>query len=354
MREKGVGDDMVSEHGKESQKPLVSVLTPVYNGESHLVECIESVLHQTYHNWEYIIVNNCSTDRTPEIIADYANRDRRIRAVHNTEFVGAVKNHNIALSRISSNSKYAKFVQADDFLFPNCLEEMVAVAEAHPSSGIVTSYQLRDRRVHNDGWPYTTTFVPGHEVCRQFFLEGKVPFGNMTSFLLRSDLIHARPLAFFNEQYLFADTEAYFAILQNHDYAFVHQVLSFHRMPDNSLSSYGRRHNEWSFAVLYFTKTYGHIYLTPGEYKRCWKRSLNQYYRCQGHELFHLRERSYWQYHRERMQELGYSLSLPHLLKGAVSTLADILLGPVKAVGRILRSILGNRAHLRSKVARNA
>jgi glycosyltransferase involved in cell wall biosynthesis len=47
--------------------PLVSILTPVYNGEKYLAECIRSVLAQTYQNWEYTIVNNCSTDKTLEI-----------------------------------------------------------------------------------------------------------------------------------------------------------------------------------------------------------------------------------------------------------------------------------------------
>ena len=55
-------------------EPLVSVATPVYNGERHLAECIESVLAQTYQNWEYIIVNNCSTDRTREIAESYGRR----------------------------------------------------------------------------------------------------------------------------------------------------------------------------------------------------------------------------------------------------------------------------------------
>ena len=59
--------------------PLVSVVTPVYNGEEHLRECVESVLRQTYENWEYVIVDNCSTDGTAEIAAEYATPTTRIR-----------------------------------------------------------------------------------------------------------------------------------------------------------------------------------------------------------------------------------------------------------------------------------
>jgi len=59
---------------KTHAQPLVSVLTPVYNGKEFLAECIERVLAQAYSNWEYIIVNNCSKDRTLEIALEYAKR----------------------------------------------------------------------------------------------------------------------------------------------------------------------------------------------------------------------------------------------------------------------------------------
>lgn len=58
------------------------MLTPVYNGDKHLAECIRSVLAQTYSNFDYWIVNNCSTDRTLEIAEEFADHDSRIR-IHN-------------------------------------------------------------------------------------------------------------------------------------------------------------------------------------------------------------------------------------------------------------------------------
>ncbi|MGE0406800.1 MAG: glycosyltransferase family 2 protein, partial [Candidatus Korobacteraceae bacterium] len=70
----------------ETSAPLVSIITPVYNGEEFLVECIESVLAQTYQNWEYIIVNNHSKDRSLEIAEEYARRDPRVRVVTGKEF----------------------------------------------------------------------------------------------------------------------------------------------------------------------------------------------------------------------------------------------------------------------------
>jgi glycosyltransferase involved in cell wall biosynthesis len=54
-----------------ANEPFVSIITPVYNGEAYLRECIESVLAQTYSNWEYIVVNNCSTDGTLRIAEGY-------------------------------------------------------------------------------------------------------------------------------------------------------------------------------------------------------------------------------------------------------------------------------------------
>src|SRR4030067_2974473 len=119
----------------QSAEPLVTVLTPVYNGEGYLAECIESVLKQDYRHWEYIIVNNCSTDRTLEIASSYASRDPRIRIVTNPSFVGVIENHNIAFGLIPIDSKYCKVVSADDWLAPECLSSLVRVAEAFPSVG---------------------------------------------------------------------------------------------------------------------------------------------------------------------------------------------------------------------------
>src|SRR5580700_5474662 len=112
-------------------EPLVSVLTPVYNGEKFLAGCIQSVLAQTHRNFVYIIVNNCSKDRTLEIAQSFAKQDSRIRVHDNTEFLGVVDNHNLAFSLIPEEAKYSKNVDADDWIFPSCLEELVKVAEEY-------------------------------------------------------------------------------------------------------------------------------------------------------------------------------------------------------------------------------
>ena len=81
------------------RQPLVTVVTPVYNGEKYLAQSIESVLAQTYQNWEYVIVNNCSTDRSRAIAAHYAAKDSRVRIHDNTQFVGVIANYNNDVSQ---------------------------------------------------------------------------------------------------------------------------------------------------------------------------------------------------------------------------------------------------------------
>src|SRR6267143_2203091 len=136
------------------QHPLVSIVTPVYNEEAHLRECIESVLAQTYPNWDYAIANNCSTDRTLEIAQEYAARDSRIRVHDNATFVDVIGNYNIAFRQISSQSKYCKVVAADDWLYPDCLEKMVALAEQHPSVAMVSALGLEGTNVAQFALPY--------------------------------------------------------------------------------------------------------------------------------------------------------------------------------------------------------
>src|SRR5215470_10979843 len=143
--------------------PLVSIVTPVHNEEEYLAECIESVLAQTYQNWEYTIIDNCSSDRSLQIARHYAAKDHRVRVLENPQLLPALANFNRAMRQIAPTSKYCKPVFGDDWIFPECLERMVAVAEEHPSIGIVSAYALAGERVKCVGLPTRNTFFLGRE-----------------------------------------------------------------------------------------------------------------------------------------------------------------------------------------------
>src|SRR5229473_6975187 len=121
-------------------RPLVTVVTPFYNTARHLAQCIESVLTQSYAEFEYILMDNCSTDGSAEIAESYARRVPRMRVIRCSEFVPQLKNYNRALAEISDASQYCKIVQADDYIFPGCLELMVQAFEQSKSIGLVSSY----------------------------------------------------------------------------------------------------------------------------------------------------------------------------------------------------------------------
>ncbi len=312
-------------------QPLVSVLTPVYNGEKYLAECIESVLAQTYHHWEYIIVNNCSSDRTLAIAQAYAARDARIRVQTNAEFVGVIANHNIAFRQIAPHSSYTKVLHADDRLFPECLERMVALAEAHSSVGLVSAYRLHGTHVDLDGLPYPSPVVPGHEVCRRALLEGLHVFGSPSATLIRSDLVR-RQAAFYNEANLHADTEACYALLQHSDLGFVHQVLTFSGKPVERISTTAARLNSYLLANLRHLLRYGPVYLSAAEYQQRLHAKLNQYYAYLGESVLQRRDRQFWQYHRREFAALGLQLDQLRIVRAALAALLDRLLNPKRTI----------------------
>lgn len=317
--------------------PLVSIFTPAYNGEAYLRECIDSVLAQTYDNWDYTIVNNCSTDRTLEIAQEYAARDSRIRIHNNETFVRAIANHNIGFRQISPESKYCKVVAADDWLFPECIEKMVALAEKHPSVAIVGAYGLDGKRVLWVGLPYPSTVVPGHEVCRAWLMGGgSYVFGNATSVLFRSDIVRSRH-ALYNESNLHADTELCLELLEHHDFGFVHQVLTYMRVQPGSLTSYSKEFQTYLANNLYQATKYGPIYLSKEETGRAIRHYLRVYYRYLGSQVFERRDGEFWKFHRRRMAEIGYPMSIWRVARAAIARALDLLLNPKRLVEGAVR-----------------
>lgn len=118
---------------KETQ-PLVSVIIPAYNSEKYLTATVESVLVQTYAQWELIIVDDGSMDGTYEIASQYAKDDNRIKVLRqNNSGVSIARNNGYR----QSIGKYLGFLDADDIWLPTNLAEKVAYLEVHPSVGLV-------------------------------------------------------------------------------------------------------------------------------------------------------------------------------------------------------------------------
>ena len=258
------------------EQPLVNVVTPVYNGAEFIRECIESVLAQTYSNWEYIIVDNCSTDGTPDIAREYQAADPRVRLLTPNVFVDHTESGNRTLRAISPKSKYTKVLHADDWIFPECLERMVALAEANPNVGVVSAYRLEETRVTLTGLPYSISVLPGRELCRSM-LRGK-PYPNLigspTSLLIRSDLVRNRD-PFYNHNDLLVegccfteDQAACYEILRECDFGFVHQVLTFTRRDVRSPFSLHVRLGATVPESISLLMKYGPVYLTKTEFQR--------------------------------------------------------------------------------------
>jgi glycosyltransferase involved in cell wall biosynthesis len=302
----------------DSETPLVSFVTPFYNTEKYLRECIESVLRQTYDNWEYVLVNNCSTDGSTQIAEQYARRyPDKVRLEHNPVFLSQVDNYNRAFQLISAASKYSKVVQADDWVFPDCVRRMIDVAEAHSRVGIVAAYELEDDEVRLDGLPYPSPVIQGRDACRLYFLSGKYLFGTPTSLLLRSDLVRSRD-PFYDKRYApFEDAHACFDLLKTWNFGFVHQVLTYTRRDNESIISRVRSFGLEPFLHFSMLVAHGRDYLSDEEYCRCLTKARRRYFLHLAKSACKLNRESpdFWDFHRNGLATVNYHLDWRLLAK---------------------------------------
>jgi len=307
------------------EQPLVSVVTPVYNGAEYIRECIESVLAQTYENWEYVIVENCSTDGTLEIAREYEARDRRIRVLTPGVFVDQIESANRSLREISSESKYTKVLHADDWMFPECLERMVELAERNPTVGVVSAYRLEETRVTLTGLPHSISVLPGREICRAHLI-GLPPypylFGSPSSLLVRSDVVRARDPFYDPEDLLIEghafteDRAACYEILRESDFGFVHQVLTFTRRDSRSPFSAYVRVGAGLPEFINLLARYGPVHLTKVEYQRMLSVALVRYGFFLLRSLPKLSDPEFGAYHRPALRALRHRIDSRDVIEG--------------------------------------
>lgn len=118
--------------------PRISVLMPAYNSEQYVAEAIESILNQTFADFEFIIINDGSTDNTAKIIDEYAQRDKRIKFVNNKKNKGLIGVLNEGLDL--ATGEYIARMDSDDISLPMRFEKQIEYMDAHPECGVLGTW----------------------------------------------------------------------------------------------------------------------------------------------------------------------------------------------------------------------
>jgi glycosyltransferase involved in cell wall biosynthesis len=120
----------------KTKSPKVSIIMGAYNTEAYMRKAIQSILKQTYENFEFIIIDDCCTDGTMAIVQEY--KDPRIIIVRNEKNIGLTKSLNIGLAK--AKGEYIARMDADDIAMPDRIEEQVQFLQTHPDIGVVGTW----------------------------------------------------------------------------------------------------------------------------------------------------------------------------------------------------------------------
>ena len=183
----------------------VSIVVPAFNAEKHVEECIESILSQSFSAWEMIIVDDGSTDRTPEMVDRYAECDNRIRVFHQKNG-GVSKARNVGLD--AAIGEYIAFVDADDILPVDSLKARVEAVEGADLA--IAGYELFEGDNVLDQMPKCKQNQwNNHEAIKNIIVSGELGYqGYSVNKLFRRSIIEERGVRFkeditFNEDRLF-------------------------------------------------------------------------------------------------------------------------------------------------------
>ncbi len=227
-----------------SEQPLVTICVPVYNGEKYLEECLDSILQQTYSNWECIVNNNCSQDKSLEIALQYQKTDNRFKVYTNDHFVGLVQNWNKAFYYANKNARYFKMVQADDWIYPDCIEKMTGLLESNPSIGLCSSYRIDSTIVYPNNYNiYDGKVFDGKEMLIRHLLLKFNLIGSITTIMFSMEYLKKleRFPVIFDENSYHIDTELDYEMMYRFNVGFIPQILS-----------YTRRHSESGTSTVVF------------------------------------------------------------------------------------------------------
>jgi glycosyltransferase involved in cell wall biosynthesis len=231
------GNEMKSTE-ESDRRPLVSICIPNFNYGKYISEAIDSVLNQSLKEFELVIVDDCSTDNSKEVISRYS--DSRIRFYENETNIGMTKNWNkcVKLSR----GEFICILGADDYVHPEFLEKSVHTFRSNSRVGLVysASEKVKDNREKIEVFRMSDIdFIESGSKAFRRFAERNVVMPS--SALIRKDCFES--LGYFDEHLGYApDIEMFARIATRYDVAYISEVLGYYRLhKENFTKVVGKR-----------------------------------------------------------------------------------------------------------------
>jgi len=294
---------------QDQQQPLVCIVTPVYNGVEHLAEAVESVIAQTYRNWRYIIVDNCSKDGTTELADRLAQRDGRIQVQHPAEFLDFIGNWNRAIGQVPDDAEYCMLLCADDVLYPEFLERMVEIGQAHPRVGMMGCYRREGRQVSPQFTGHLEQVIPGRQIARRHMQREFRMFCCPSAMLYRAAVVRQKQ-PFFPLGRVHADIAVCYEAMKDWDFGFSQRMLVYNRMHDDSMTAVlADAKGTIPLEDAMMTHEYGPCFFEGRELAHVIKENDRRYYRELARRMFLPDRRGRIAYHKQRWASIGMKFS---------------------------------------------
>lgn len=293
---------------------LISVIVPNYNHAEYLGKRIDTILEQSYQNFEVIILDDCSTDDSRNIIEKYKNHKKISQIIYNETNSGSTfKQWNKGVS--VAKGELIWLAESDDFAGPDLLESLKAEFDADPELGIVycQSNKVNEKNEITGDWHFWTDDLDAELFKKRFKMQGK---DYVEKFLLyRNTIPNASAVLFKKKYYQFvggadekvlkcSDWMTWIKILLISDIAYIPRHLNNYRYHDNSVIAAAKKD-----AVNYFL----------GRYQIFMRKSLNTFLKkktLKQKDLINIRKKNYDLLQRERVEEGVFYLNNKSWIKG--------------------------------------
>jgi glycosyltransferase involved in cell wall biosynthesis len=246
-----------------SDCPKVSICLPVYNGERYLAEAIKAALGQTFEDFELLIADDCSKDSSPEIIANFAARDGRIKHWRNAKNLGLFENYNETMRH--ATGQYIKLYAQDDLWEPTILAKLLDQLEKNPDVALVSCAR---RLVDENGQETNVlrerqgnTILSYEEVLKENLLDLKNYIGEPSTVLFPRDRIGS---GFDKGFYHLGDIEYWFRLIGDRKYLYLDEVLCSFRTHNLSTTSKNAKGLRFALDMVKLGKSYRDFLATLG------------------------------------------------------------------------------------------